>query len=78
MDYRKALPVLTQLDYWTFLVDFIDIDILKSFDDYENRLILKELKERTLKVKNNNTTLDMVYLAMNSIIEFIFEAFKRD
>jgi hypothetical protein len=25
MDYKKAIPVLTQLDYWTFLVEMLDI-----------------------------------------------------
>ena len=25
MDFRRALPVLTQLDYWTVLVDLINV-----------------------------------------------------
>lgn len=45
MDYKKALPVLTQLDYWTFLVEFLNVRLLKDLEIYENRLILKTLKE---------------------------------
>ena len=29
MDFRRSLPVLTQLDYWTILVDLIDVNLLK-------------------------------------------------
>jgi hypothetical protein len=32
MDFRRSLPVLTQLDYWTILVDLIDIKHLKEQD----------------------------------------------
>ena len=30
MDFRRSLPVLTQLDYWTILVDLIDVETLKA------------------------------------------------
>ena len=30
MDFRRSLPVLTQLDYWTILVDLIDVSALKA------------------------------------------------
>jgi len=30
MDFRRALPVLTQLDYWTTLVDLISVEKLKA------------------------------------------------
>jgi len=30
MDFRRALPVPTQLDYWTTLVDLISVDNLKA------------------------------------------------
>jgi len=30
MDFRRALPVLTQLDYWTTLVDLINVEMLKA------------------------------------------------
>jgi len=32
MDFRRALPVLTQLDYWTILVDLVDFQVLKTQD----------------------------------------------
>jgi len=25
MDYKKSIAVLTQLDYWTFLVELLDL-----------------------------------------------------
>ena len=28
MDYKRALPILTQLDYWTLLVDLMCIENL--------------------------------------------------
>ena len=30
MDFRRSLPVLTQLDYWTILVDLIDVKTLQA------------------------------------------------
>jgi hypothetical protein len=30
MDFRRALPVLTQLDYWTTLVDMRSVEKLKA------------------------------------------------
>lgn len=32
MDFRKALPVITQLDYWTFLVELLDIECLSMIE----------------------------------------------
>ena len=32
MDYKKAIPVLTQLDYWTFLVELLDINDLANIE----------------------------------------------
>jgi|TARA_B110000285_G_scaffold146587_1_gene163679 hypothetical protein len=44
MDYKKAIPVLTQLDYWTFLVELLDIPALSSIERHESRAILGELR----------------------------------
>jgi len=44
MDYKKALPVLTQLDYWTYLVDLINHNALEELECSENRIILQNLK----------------------------------
>lgn len=49
MDFRRSLPVLTQLDYWTILVDLIDVQSLKSQDLTEERTMLKYLREQQLK-----------------------------
>jgi len=46
MDFRRSLPVLTQLDYWTILVDLIDVQSLKSQDLTEERTMLKYLREQ--------------------------------
>jgi hypothetical protein len=32
MDYKKTVPVLTQLDYWTFLVDLLEIETLYGLE----------------------------------------------
>lgn len=76
MDFRRSLPVLTQLDYWTVLVDLIDIQSLKAQDMTEDRSMLKSLKAEQLR--EQVYAFDQVYMTINSIIEFIFEAFKRD
>lgn len=38
------MPVLTQLDYWTFLVDLLDLNSLKKLEVEESRSVLAELK----------------------------------
>ena len=32
MDFKRTLPTLTQLDYWTILVDLIDVNSLSNQD----------------------------------------------
>ena len=76
MDFRRSLPVLTQLDYWTILVDLIDVHALKEQDLSEDRSMIRSLKESQLR--EAPYALDQVYMTVNQIIEFIFEAFKRD
>lgn len=49
MDSRRSLPILTQLDYWTILVDLIDIQSLKAQDQSENRAVLVNLKDTCLR-----------------------------
>lgn len=49
MDFRRSLPVLTQLDYWTILVDLIDVETLKAQDLTEDRSMLRNLKEQQLR-----------------------------
>jgi hypothetical protein len=44
MDYKKAIPVLTQLDYWTFLVELLDIQALAQVENQESRAILADLR----------------------------------
>ena len=44
MDFRRALPVLTQLDYWTVLVDLINIGQLEEQDKMETRPVLASLR----------------------------------
>ena len=78
MDYKKALPVLTQLDYWTFLVDCLSTNQLQELERVENRLILVQQKDKLLKVTDPAQFSDNVYLCINSIMEFLYEAFRRD
>lgn len=49
MDHKKALPVLTQLDYWTYLVELIQPHLLQELERDENRIIIKNMKEKVLK-----------------------------
>lgn len=76
MDFRRSLPVLTQLDYWTILVDLLDVNALKQQDQVEERSMLLHLKSNLLR--DVPYRFDQIYMAINSLIEFIFEAFKRD
>jgi len=78
MDHKKALPVLTQLDYWTFLVDLIQPHVLTNLETDENRLLLKSLKHSSLRYEDPCLNKDMILLSLNSTLEFIFEGFKRD
>ena len=78
MDYKKAIPVLTQLDYWTFLVELLDIKDLMNIEKSESRVSLRELREQILRYNDPCLNLDMVYMSLNSILDFLFEAFKRD
>lgn len=50
MDYRKALPVLTQLDYWTFLVELVNVKQMRDLENHENRQCLVVLKKSLLRV----------------------------
>lgn len=77
MDYKKAIPVLTQLDYWTFLVEMLDIEALVQAEQQESREILREMRNG-LNCPDPCDHLDMVYMTLNSILDFLFEAFKRD
>ena len=45
---------------------------------HENRVILEKYKQEILILDNPTEFHDMIYLSLNSILEFIFEAFKRD
>lgn len=79
MDYKKAIPVLTQLDYWTFLVELLDIEALTQIERQESRGILRDLKNSgVLNYQDPCHSLDLVYMCLNSILDFLFEAFKRD
>ena len=48
MDYRRALPVLTSLDYWTVLVDLIDVESLREQETLESREMLKVMQGSVL------------------------------
>lgn len=79
MDYKRAVPVLTQLDYWSFLVELLDIESLKEIERQESRLSLLALKRSgMLSYKDPCQSLDLVYMSLNAILDFLFEALKRD
>lgn len=44
MDFKKALPILTQLDYWTLLVDLLDVHNLAEQEERETRQGLIKVK----------------------------------
>jgi len=78
MDHKKALPVLTQLDYWTYLIDLINPSALEDLESQENRVILHNLKVTVLRNENPCQNKDIVIMTLNAILEFIFEGFKKD
>ena len=78
MDHKKALPVMTQLDYWTQLVDMINPQVLQGLERHENRIIIANMKEKVLRCDDPCRSKDMIVLTLNAIIEFIFEGFKKD
>ena len=49
MDFKKTLPILTQLDYWTLLVDLLDVHTLAQQDEKESRHGLIKVKETVLR-----------------------------
>ncbi len=84
MDFRKALPVITQLDYWTFLVELLDIECLSMIERQESRSLIKKMRgnfannDKYLMVTDPCEYLDMAYMSINQILDLLFEAFKRD
>jgi hypothetical protein len=51
---------------------------LAELEGGENRIILKNLKDTILRVEDPCKNKDIIIMALNSILEFIFEGFKRD
>jgi hypothetical protein len=49
-----------------------------QLESEENRIILKNLKQTHLRVEDPCRNKDIMLMSLNSIIEFIFEGFKRD
>jgi hypothetical protein len=78
MDSKRALPVLTQLDFWTYLVELLRVSELVELEESENRVILKRLRESELRLEDTCRHKDVVIMAVNAIIELIFEGCKRD
>ena len=78
MDHKRALPVLSQLDYWTFLVELLSPQSLRELERHENRLILQQLQRSLLRGEDPCRREDTVLLALNAILELVFEGFKRD
>jgi hypothetical protein len=78
MDHKRALPTLTQLDYWTYLVDLLHMDRLAELEGEENRLIIKVLKGSLLRPDEEGSIDDKILMIVNAVIEIIFEGFKRD
>ena len=78
MDSKRALPVLTQLDFWTYLVELLRVSELVELERSENRVILKRLRENELRLDDPCCHKDVVMMAVNAIIELIFEGCKRE
>lgn len=58
-------------------MDLIHFDKLDELDKEENRLIIKALKSTLLR-EETATQHDKILMVLNSVIEIIFEGFKRD
>lgn len=78
MDHKRALPVLTQLDYWTYLIDLLQPTHLAHLEKDENRLILKAMKSTLLRWEDPCKQFDSQLMVCNSVLELVFEGFKRD
>ena len=76
MDFKRALPILTQLDYWTVLVDLINLEGLARQEEKDSRAVLIQLQQTVLH--QNSPKNDLVYMCLNSVLEFIFQAMKQD
>ena len=61
------------------MVELLDLKSLIAIERHESRNILYDLRERGLiNFQDPCATLDMVFMTINSILDFLFEAFKRD
>jgi len=76
MDFKRALPILTQLDYWTVLVELLSPDLLIRQDHRESRNIMIQLRQTILQ--QPEVKLDLVYTCLNAVLEFCFTAMKAD
>jgi hypothetical protein len=52
--------------------------VLTNLETDENRLLLKSIKQSSLRFEDPCLNKDMILLSLNSTLEFIFEGFKRD
>ncbi len=44
IDFKRSLPILTQLDYWTVLVDLISVENLVRQEQKESRQAILQVK----------------------------------
>jgi hypothetical protein len=77
MDFERTMPLLSQLDCWSFLVDMLDVSNLRALEASESRGIIAGIRPH-LNVPEPCQMLDNAYMAINRIQEFLFTAFKRD
>ena len=60
-------------------MELLDIDSLTAIERHESRSSLSELRASgILNLRDPCQSLDLVYMSLNSILDFLFEAFKRD
>lgn len=44
MDFERTMPLLSQLDCWSFLVDMLEIENLCALEASESRAIINGIK----------------------------------
>lgn len=70
-------------------MELLDIESLAKIEKHESREIMRDLKGNVMisdasasasliRVADPCEKLDLVYMSLNSILDFLFEAFKRD
>jgi len=73
-DYKNVLSILTQIDFWTLLADYLRYDEIIKCDSNDKRIQILKIPSKNSLLENHAT----FHVCMVSILEFIIECIFRE